>query len=151
MSFLLAIIGLELLVLVTSTKLQNGERIFKTVERPVREIVKLLNIDDTSLMDDIRSVQNHAKKLFDTQKLVTTDKINDTALSSKTFDPYKAFIAYREVPINRELFFVADSFAYMMNPLSAVSMEKLDEIDAERPFDSSVDDTGEEDIQLTLI
>ena len=132
-------------------KVENGERIFKTVERPVREIVKLLNIDDTSLMDDIRSVQNHAKKLFDTQKLVTTDEIVDTALSSNTFDPYKAFIAYREVPINRELFFVADSFAYMMNPLSAVSKEKFDEIDAEWPFDSPAYDTDEEDIQLTLI
>jgi len=38
-----------------------------------------------------------------------------------------------------------------MNPLSAVSMEKLDEIDAEWPFDSSKDDTNEEDIRLTLI
>ena len=136
-------------------KLEKGERIFKTVERPVREIVKLLNIDDTSLLDDIKSVQNHARKLFDTQKLVSTDEIDNAALSSSgTFDPYKAFIAYtsREVPIKRELLFVADNFAYMMNPVNAASMENFDdEADAEWPFDSPAYDTDEEDIQLTLI
>ena len=103
-------------------------------------------------MDDIKSVQNHARMLFDSQKLVTTDETVDTALSSSgTFDPYKAFIAHREVPINRELFFVADSFAYVMNTSSAVSVEKFDEIDAEWPFNSPNDDTDEEDIQLTLM
>ena len=136
-------------------KLEKGERIFKTVERPVREIVKLLNIDDTSLLDDIKSVQNHARKLFDTQKIVSTDEVDNAAISSSgTFDPYKAFIAYtsREVPVKRELLFVADNFAYMMNPINAASMENFDdEVDAEWPFDSPVDDANKKNFLLTLI
>ena len=38
-------------------KTEGGEKVFKTVERPVREIVKLLHSDETCLLDDIRSVQ----------------------------------------------------------------------------------------------
>ena len=81
--------------------------------------------------------------------------MDNAALSlSGTFDPYKAFISYtsREVPIKRELLFVADSFAYMMNPINAASMENFDdEVDAEWPFDSPVDDADEGNFLLTLI
>ena len=56
------------------------------------------------------------------------------------------------MPIKRELLFVADSFAYMMNPINAASMENFDdEVDAEWPFDSPVDDADEENFLLTLI
>ena len=36
---------------------ENGERVFKTVERPVRQIVKLMEVNDTSLLDDIKNVK----------------------------------------------------------------------------------------------
>jgi len=51
-----------------------------------------------------------------------------------------------------ELLFVADNFAYMMNPINAASMENFDdEVDAEWPFDSPVDDADEGIFLLTLI
>ena len=37
-----------------------GERIFQIVERPVREVVKLMHIDDTSIFYDIKDVHNQA-------------------------------------------------------------------------------------------
>ena len=49
---------------------ENGERKFRIVERPVRQTVKLMNIDETSLIDDIRKVHESASKRFDDQKLI---------------------------------------------------------------------------------
>ena len=39
------------------------------VERPVCQVVKLFNIDDTSLLEDIKAVQDAAKKLIKCQIL----------------------------------------------------------------------------------
>ena len=125
---------------------EGGEKVFKTVERPVREIVKLLNIDDTCLLDDIRSVQNHARKLFDTQKLVTSDEIRDIP----SVPDHDAFIAYtiREAPIKRDLLLVAESFAYLTSSSNDASMEKFDDENdvLEWPFDPPTNDATDEEI-----
>ena len=41
--------------------------IHRTVERPVRNVIKLFNIDETSLMDDIAEVHKMAKKYLDSE------------------------------------------------------------------------------------
>ena len=61
-------------------KNEDGETKFNVVERPSREVVKLMNIDDTSLLDDIKAVQEAAKKILDNKKIVPDhelDKIID--------------------------------------------------------------------------
>ena len=40
----------------------NGTRVSQTIERPVREVVKLMNIEDTTLLDDIKLVQEEAQR-----------------------------------------------------------------------------------------
>ena len=43
---------------------EQGERIFKVVERPVRECVKLFNIEDTTLFQDIEAVREMSKNIL---------------------------------------------------------------------------------------
>ena len=43
---------------------EQGERQFRTVERPVRECVKLLNMDDTTLLEDIQAVRDASQFLI---------------------------------------------------------------------------------------
>jgi len=38
--------------------------LFRTVERPVRECVKLVNIEDTTLFEDIAKVRESSKKIL---------------------------------------------------------------------------------------
>ena len=40
---------------------EQGVRQFRVVERPVREVIKLLSVDDTSLLEDIRAVRSASK------------------------------------------------------------------------------------------
>ena len=42
----------------------KGERLFRLVERPVRECVKLLNIEDTTLLEEIEVVRNASKEIL---------------------------------------------------------------------------------------
>ena len=42
----------------------KDEKESRVIERPVREVVRLFNIDDTSLLDQIGEVENLAKKLL---------------------------------------------------------------------------------------
>ena len=95
---------------------ENGERVFKTVERPVRQIVKLMEVNDTSLLDDIKNVQQEAKKLFDSHKLVTADEIGDitNVIADK---PHESFFVhtFREAPIPRNLLLDVENFAYSIN------------------------------------
>ena len=44
---------------------EDGSRKMTIVERPVRQVVKLCDIEDTSLLDDITTVRNAAKKIID--------------------------------------------------------------------------------------
>ena len=41
----------------------------RSVDRPVRNIVKILNIDETCLMDDINAIHKHAEEVLNKQKL----------------------------------------------------------------------------------
>ena len=49
---------------------EDGERKFSIVERPVRECIKLMNIEDTSLLDDIKMVQKASQQLLDEDQIV---------------------------------------------------------------------------------
>ena len=66
---------------------EDGERKFSIVERPVREVVRLLNVDDTTLLDDIKKVQDAAKKIFDTKKVVSGEELENLQQDlGETFD-----------------------------------------------------------------
>ena len=95
---------------------ENGERVFKTVERPVRQIVKLMEVNDTSLLDDIKNVQEAAKVLFDSHKLVTPDEIRDIR-NAITDKPHESFFVhtFREAPIPRDLLLDAENFAFQID------------------------------------
>lgn len=43
---------------------EQGERSFRLVERPIRECVKLVNLEDTTLYEDIEMVRNASKKIL---------------------------------------------------------------------------------------
>ena len=106
-----------------------GKRVFKTVERPVRQIVKLMEVNDTSLLDDIKNVQKEAKKIFDSHKLVTPDEICEVTniTTDKQFDVFnlaplppqahESFFTHivRETPIPRNLLLDVENFAYQIN------------------------------------
>ena len=57
----------------------------RTVDRPVRNIVKLFHIDDTCLMDDIKDVHDVAKKILDQENANSGVSI-DTEAPSLSFD-----------------------------------------------------------------
>ena len=44
---------------------EEGEGEINVVERPARECVKLFNIEDTTLLDDIKAVREAAKQILD--------------------------------------------------------------------------------------
>merc|ERR1711942_526835 len=50
---------------------EDGSRKMSIVDRPVRQVVKLCDIEDTSLLDDIAAVRNAAKRIIDNRKVVT--------------------------------------------------------------------------------
>ena len=56
---------------------EDGERKFSIVERPARECIKLFNIEDTSLLDDIRAVQTSCKKILDDEQIVPQSILDD--------------------------------------------------------------------------
>ena len=117
----------------------DGERTFKIVERPVREVVKLMHIDDTSILDDIKNVHNQARKEFDMQRLVTSDEILDTVSYTMTgsLDDYCCtnyltpqkypFFVYtiRDRPIPRDFLFETKNLANMMNRAAADVTEEI--------------------------
>ena len=45
------------------------------VKRPVREVVRLMNVDNPSLLDDIRAVQEAARKIIDDKKFLKDDEL----------------------------------------------------------------------------
>ena len=53
------------------------------VDRPVREVVKLCNIEDTSLLDDISVVRNVAKKIIDERNIVPQSEFDEIHKSGK--------------------------------------------------------------------
>ena len=51
-------------------KTDEGKVKFNVVERPVRECVKLLNIEDTHFLDDIEKVRQESTKVINSRKIV---------------------------------------------------------------------------------
>merc|ERR1712179_68262 len=56
---------------------EDGSRKMSIVDRPVRQVVKLCDIEDTSLLDDIAAVRNAAKKIIDDRKVVTPKEVEE--------------------------------------------------------------------------
>ena len=48
---------------------ESGERKLSIVDRPVRECIRLLNIEDTSLLEDIAAVKKQAEKILDDENI----------------------------------------------------------------------------------
>ena len=62
---------------------EDGSRKMSIVDRPVREVVKLCNIEDTSLLDDISVVRNVAKKIIDERNIVPQSEFDEIHISRK--------------------------------------------------------------------
>ena len=54
---------------------EDGYRKMAIVERPVRQVAKLCDIEDSSLLDDINALRNTAKKIIDDRKIVPENEI----------------------------------------------------------------------------
>ena len=62
--------------------------IHRTVERPVRNIIKLFHIDDTTLLEDIQAVFELSTKLLEEQKL-SYDGDKDNPVDTEEHDEYE--------------------------------------------------------------
>ena len=69
---------------------EDGERKFSIVERPVRECIKLMNIEDTSLLDDIKAVQKVSKELLENDKIVPQHLLDRAFDDDSTTDDLQA-------------------------------------------------------------
>ena len=149
---------------------ENGERKFKIVERPVREIVKLQHIDETSIIEDIKNVQVEARKLFDSHKIVTEDELIDvpSIMSYSACDDFQylsnspahcsdtSFYVYtsRDKPIRRENLCSVEEYAYMTTCSTDVLEEEVDDEikDLNWFFDTpNIEESEDDDISLALI
>ena len=54
---------------------EDGDRKLSIVERPVRECIRLLNIEDTSLLEDIAAAQKQAMDILDNEKIVPRGEV----------------------------------------------------------------------------
>ena len=59
---------------------EHGERKFSIVERPVREIVRLFNIEDTSLLEDIAAARKLAVEILDSNNIVPRDMFDSISV-----------------------------------------------------------------------
>ena len=57
----------------TSGSDDASDWVHRTVERPVRNIVKLFHIEDTTLMDEIQAIHQHFKKLLEEEEMSFSD------------------------------------------------------------------------------
>ena len=56
---------------------EDGDWKHSLVERPVRSVVKLLNIEDTSIIEDMKKVQEEVKIILKKQAPVLSEKLVD--------------------------------------------------------------------------
>ena len=56
---------------------EDGSRKMTIVDRPVRQVVKLCDIEDSSLLDDITAVRNAAKKIIDERRIVPESEFKE--------------------------------------------------------------------------
>ena len=153
---------------------ENGERKFRIVERPVRQTVKLMNIDETSLIDDIRKVHEDASKRFDDQKLIreeTFDNYLDETFGrdcnivwkNSCSDIHDKFISntVRNYPVHNSLFLKQENFAYFVQTDVCYvehddeQNEIIDDDDINDEFDkqffSIVDKTDPDAVEFELV
>ena len=62
---------------------EDGCRKLSIVDRPVRQVVKLCDIEDSSLLDDITAVRKAATKIIDARKVVPQSEIDDVITQEK--------------------------------------------------------------------
>ena len=60
---------------------EQGSREFRVVERPVRECVKLMNLEDTTLFDDIKTVREACQDVLGDQSV---DQVQDGAVAGSS-------------------------------------------------------------------
>ena len=65
---------------------EDGSRKLSIVDRPVRQVVKLCDIEDSSLLDDITAVRNAAKKIIDDRNV---EEIDDSTTPVENFEKPK--------------------------------------------------------------
>ena len=63
---------------------EPGDWMFRTVNRPVRNMVKIFNIEDTTLMDDIRNIHDLAQKILEQNKISYEETNSGTELDKYT-------------------------------------------------------------------
>ena len=68
--------------------------------------MKLMNIEDTTLLDDIKLVQEEAQRLFNTRKIVSDEELLDIA-SSNHYTTFEAFTV-RDDALPRPLLLVTE-------------------------------------------
>ena len=63
---------------------EDGSRKMTIVDRPVRQVVKLCDIEDSSLLDDITAVRNAAKKIIDERRIVPESEFKEAYKPEET-------------------------------------------------------------------
>ena len=142
---------------------ESGKKEFRIVERPVRQMIKLMNIEDTTLIEDIRKVHESAKRKIREQKLVNAgffDDYYDESHDGNLFDAnfHKNSVArkfifnsytVREQPIQSTVYLIEEKFGYEVKVPSEASKlsEKLipTNIDAVHDWEKMFFDVDNED------
>ena len=77
---------------------EQGERKFRLVERPIRECVRLLNLEDTTIFEDIEAVRNASKEILGYLVMWDSQSVSqDIAISSvQTFACNSASVVARD-------------------------------------------------------
>lgn len=65
----------------------QDDRKFMVVKRPIRQIVKLFNVDDTSLIGDLIQTQQLVKKILDSKLTSKAEDLTKTTLSGPDASP----------------------------------------------------------------
>ena len=105
---------------------ESDKKEFRIVECPVRQVIKLMNIEDTTLIQDIRKVHESAKLKIRDQKLVNAgffDDYYDESHDGNLFDAnfHKNSIARRFIfnsytvrkqPIQSSVCLIEEKFGY---------------------------------------
>ena len=152
---------------------ESGKKEFRIVERPVRQMIKLMNIEDTTLIEDIRKVHESAKRKIREQKLVNAgffDDYYDESHDGNLFDAnfHKNSIARRFIfnsyivrkhPIQSTVYLIEEKFGYEVKvPEKAPTLsEKLtptnnDAVhDWEKMFFNVDDENADPDADITEI
>ena len=119
---------------------EDGQKVFKIVDRPVRQVVKLMNIDDTTIIEDIQKVHMDARKRIGDQKLVKDNAFDnnleeprvenafDTNLHSASYSLIKStYFSYtvRNKPVRNSVYLKEEKFAFLVQtPSLPVNLDK---------------------------